>query len=122
MLRIRRAPPSCSSGTAVPVPANNPGLVADCKTLLGLKSALAGTATLNWGVGRAMGTWDGVSLGGTPRLVTRLALGRKGLTGEYPAGDGKSHGVEPVVAIRQPAERDDPRRVNGADESDLALC
>ena len=88
MLRIRRAPPSCSSGTAVPSPGNNPGLVADCKTLLGLKSALAGTATLNWGVGRAMGTWDGVSLGGTPRRVTRLALGRKGLTGSIPSETG----------------------------------
>ena len=88
MLRIRRAPPSCSSGTAVPSPGNNPGLVADCKTLLGLKSALAGTATLNWGVGRAMGTWDGVSLGGTPRRVTRLALGRKGLTGSIPPETG----------------------------------
>ena len=74
MLRIRRAPPSCSSGVAVPSPGNNPGLVADCKTLLALKSTLAGTATLNWSVESAMSAWDGVSLGGTPRRVTRLGL------------------------------------------------
>ena len=84
MLRIRRAPPSCSSGTAVPSPGNNPGLVADCKTLLALKSTLAGTATLNWSVESAMSAWDRVSLGGTPRRVTRLMLNRKGLTGSIP--------------------------------------
>ena len=35
---------TCDSGTAVPNAANNPGLMSDCKTLLGLKGALAGTA------------------------------------------------------------------------------
>ena len=54
---------TCDSGTAVPNPAGKPGLVADCKTLLGLQSALAGTAPLNWSADRAMDTWDGVSLG-----------------------------------------------------------
>ena len=39
---------TCDSGTAVPNPSTNPDLVADCNTLLGLKDALAGTATLNW--------------------------------------------------------------------------
>ena len=34
----------CSGGTAAPNPAANPGLVADCKTLLGLESALEGRA------------------------------------------------------------------------------
>ena len=36
---------ACTGDTAVPNPAANPGLMSDCKTLLGLKSALAGTAT-----------------------------------------------------------------------------
>ena len=31
-----------------PNPSTNPDLVEDCKTLLGLQGALAGTATLNW--------------------------------------------------------------------------
>ena len=38
----------CASGQAVPNPENNPGLVADCETLLGLKDALRGTAPLDW--------------------------------------------------------------------------
>ena len=29
-------PPTCSTGTAVPDPANNPGLVSDCEALLDL--------------------------------------------------------------------------------------
>ena len=85
---------SCDSGTAVPNPTGNPGLVADCKTLLGLQSALAGTATLNWSADRAMSTWDGVSLRGTPRRVTRLALERKGLTGSIPAAVGDLVGLQ----------------------------
>ena len=93
MVRIRRAPPSCSSGVAVPSPGNNPGLVADCKTLLSLKSTLAGTASLNWSVESAMSTWDGVSLGGTPRRVTRLVLERKDLTGIIPETIGDLSGL-----------------------------
>ena len=37
---------SCDSGIAVPNPSTDADLVADCKTLLGLQSALEGTATL----------------------------------------------------------------------------
>ena len=84
---------TCDSGTAVPNPAGNPGLVADCKTLLGLQSALAGTATLNWSADRAMDTWDGVSLGGTPRRVTRLVLDQKELTGSIPEAVGGLAGL-----------------------------
>ena len=84
MVRIRRAPPSCSSGAAVPNPRSNAGLVADCKTLLALKNTLAGTASLNWSVESAMSTWDGVSLGGTPRRVTRLMLDQERFDGNYP--------------------------------------
>ena len=38
-----RVPKKCDSGTAVTNPTSNSGLVADCKTLLGLKDELAGT-------------------------------------------------------------------------------
>ena len=85
---------TCDSGTAVPNPASNPGLVADCKTLLGLKSALSGTATLNWGADLAMSAWEGVTLGGTPRRVTRLMLNRKGLTGNIPEAMGDLVGLQ----------------------------
>ena len=79
---------TCDSGTAVPNPASNPGLVQDCKTLLGLQSALAGTGTLNWSPGLNINRWRGVRLGGTPQRVTRLDLVREGLTGTLPAGVG----------------------------------
>ena len=76
---------TCSGGIAVPDPGSNPSLVSDCETLLGLRDALAGDATLNWGYGAAMTSWDGVTVGGTPMRVTELDLHIRGLTGSIPA-------------------------------------
>ena len=81
MLRIHQDP--CARG-AVANPRSNPGLVADCLTLLILRNYLAGTASLNWSAESAMTAWDGVAISGTPKRVTRLDLGRKGLTGVIP--------------------------------------
>ena len=106
---------TCDSGTAVPNPAGKPGLVADCMTLLGLQSALAGTAPLNWSADRAMDTWDGVSLGGTPRRVTRLALEQQGLTGSIPAAVAKPGGPPGSLAQLQRADREDPRHFGRID-------
>ena len=78
-------PPPC--GKAVPDPANNPGLMRDCETLLGFKDALRGTGTLNWSVDVAMADWDGVRTRGTGR-VTDIILVEKGLTGTVPAHHG----------------------------------
>ena len=61
-----RVTPTCGSGTAGANPGANPELVADCKKLLGLQSALAGEAALNWSADLAMGDWDGLRLGGAP--------------------------------------------------------
>ena len=85
---------TCDSGTAVPNPTSNPGLVSDCKTLLGLQSSLAGTGTLNWSADAAMTGWDGVTVRGTPRRVTRLDLSREGLTGVLPPALGDLAGLE----------------------------
>ena len=76
---------TCASGTAVPNAASNPALVSDCKTLLGLKGALAGTAALNWSADAVMTAWDGVTVDGSPGRVTRLNLERHGFTGVVPA-------------------------------------
>ena len=76
---------TCSGGIAVPDPGSNPSLVGDCETLLGLRDALAGDATLNWGYGAAMTSWDGVTVGGTPMRVTELDLHIRRLTGSIPA-------------------------------------
>ena len=75
---------TCSGGIAVSDPPSNPGLVGDCETLLGLKAALAGAASLNWGVGRAMRSWNGVTVGGSRKRVTELNLRDRGLTGVIP--------------------------------------
>ena len=75
---------ACSSGGAFTEPASNPGLVSDCKVLLGLRGELAGNASLNWSVDTAMTSWDGVTVGGTPMRVTHLVLDARELTGTVP--------------------------------------
>ena len=40
--------PTCSTGAAVPNPANNPGLVSDCEALLASRDTLRGDRPLNW--------------------------------------------------------------------------
>ena len=89
MARIRRMPPSCSGGVAVPNPSNAPDLVRDCERLLRVKDTLAGTGTLNWGVDRAISSWDGVTTGGTPKRVTGLNVSSRGLSGIIPPALGE---------------------------------
>ena len=75
---------TCSSGIAVADPDNNPGMVSDCKILLGARDALAGTATLDWSVNTSIGDWEGITTGDTPSRVTGLNLESQGLTGSIP--------------------------------------
>ncbi len=63
---------ACGEGFVVPSPASNPGLVADCKTLLGLRDQLAGYAVLNWGPGTPLAQWFGIEISGEPPRVTGL--------------------------------------------------
>ena len=63
---------ACREGYVVPDPARNPGLVADCETLLGLREQLAGYVLLNWGPGTPLAQWVGVQTGGEPARVTGL--------------------------------------------------
>ena len=94
MVRIREAPPSCSNSSAVATPYTEPALVGDCEALLALKDDLAGAVTLNWGLGTPITSWDGVTVGGTPRRVTELDLESRNLTGVVPAGLGDLTGLE----------------------------
>ena len=65
----------CSNGIAVPNPVANPGLVADCATLLASKDTLEGTnAILNWSVDVVISDWEGVTIAGD--RVSRLGLSR----------------------------------------------
>ena len=77
----------CSNGVVVADPQENPGLVADCVTLLGIRDTLAGDASLNWRVQLSMYEWEGVSVDKetAPLRVTEVSLESRGLTGEIPA-------------------------------------
>ena len=59
-------------GYLVPELDRNPGLVADCETLLGLRDTLAGPTILKWGLGTPLQQWAGVQISGEPRRVTGL--------------------------------------------------
>ena len=74
----------CVTGDAVTDPADNPGLVADCETLLALRDTLAGTAVLNWSAATPIESWTGISLDGTPPRVAWLVLQNLSLNGSIP--------------------------------------
>jgi len=101
----------CANGTAVPNPADNPALVADCETLLGLKETLAGTTgTLNWSDQLAIDSWDGITASGDPLRVTEFVYDREyrdgqwinwGLNGQLPAQLGDLDALERLVVTGQ---------------------
>ena len=102
--------PHCSGGTVVASPASNPGLVADCETLLRAKDTLRGSDRLNWSADRAISEWEGITVRGTPGRVTRLWLDRgtsqqqEGrritLTGTIPAELGELSKLEWLTLAR----------------------
>ena len=70
-------------------PNDNRGLVQDCEALLAAKDGLRGAATLDWATSTAIGSWEGITTGGTPSRVTELDLASESLTGSIPAGLGR---------------------------------
>ena len=64
---------ACDGGTAVPDPGNNPGLVEDCKILIGLRDELAGSGSLNWDTQLAMTSWQYIRISGSPSRVTEVS-------------------------------------------------
>lgn len=79
---------ACDTGAAVPNAGLNRELAFDCDALLKAKDELAGTGTLNWSVDRALTSWDGVTVAGTPGRVTKLQLPTRSLTGRVPPSLG----------------------------------
>ena len=73
---------NCTTGGAVTNPAGNPGLVADCEALLAANRQWNGA--LNWSAQRAMTAWEGITMGGTPRRVTKLTFYEVELGGSIP--------------------------------------
>ena len=74
----------CVTGGAVPT--GSAGLISDCETLLGVKSALRGTAKLNWWSGRSIDKWDGITV--ENGRVTKVSLPNRSLNGVIPTGFG----------------------------------
>ena len=73
---------ACREGYVVPDPTRNPGLVADCETLMAMRDTLAGQTLLNWSAGTPLDQWAGIQISGEPRRVTGLTLGmRPGIHG-----------------------------------------
>ena len=82
-------PPTCTATTLGGSRTANAALAADCDTLLALETTLVGTGVgrreLNWAPGRALTSWKGVTVRGTPKRVAKLSLRGSGLTGAIPA-------------------------------------
>ena len=67
---------TCAWGGALPDP-NNQGLVADCEALLAARNTLTAgqqSERLNWSARELIGTWRGVSRGGSPERVIGLEI------------------------------------------------
>ena len=81
-------PPRCTATTLGGSRTANAALAADCDALLALETTLAGTGVgrreLNWAPGRALTSWKGVTVRGTPKRVAKLYLHGSGLSGAIP--------------------------------------
>ena len=83
----------CSNGVAVPNPASNPGLVADCAALLAAKDTLEGTTgNLNWSADVGISDWNGVSTANN--RVSGLWLQENRLNGAIPSELGDLANLE----------------------------
>ena len=71
---VTAAQAACAAGLVVDAPAENPRLVRDCETLLGLRNALFPNTLVNWGPGTPIAQWVGVTVDGAPPRVTGLLL------------------------------------------------
>lgn len=84
----------CSSGTAVQMPDDDAGLVADCEILLAVRDTLAGDIFLNWSANVAIEEWDGITVGGSTKRITHIRLSGMGLNGEIPPELGRLSNLE----------------------------
>ena len=89
----------CAIEGAVPDAPNNPGLVADCETLLAAKVILAGTGSFgrNWSASTPITQWQGVLALGLPRRVTRVSLANMDLNGTIPEALGTLSALRELV-------------------------
>ena len=99
-------PPTCTATTLGGSRTANAALAADCDALLAMEGTLAGTGTLNWAPALALGSWEGVAVGGTPKRVTQIVIhgGKRTsrLTGTLPTQLGS---LTKLVHLRLPGNR-----------------
>ena len=88
----------CADRGAVSEPANNPGLVSDCDTLLAVRDTLAGSGSLNWSADTPISQWYGVTVTGSPLRVTKLTLIGRELTGEIPGELGNLTNLQSLTS------------------------
>ena len=91
---------ACTKGVVIPDPAQHPGLVRDCQTLIGLRRDLLGPVALNWNSETPIREWIGVFWDGTPPRVVRLelrSLGLPGKAGPLPAAIGELAELEVLI-------------------------
>ena len=72
-------------------------LYRECSALLGLKVELAGTTTLNWSQNLDIGSWTGVTIGGTLQRVTGVNLPSSNLNGTIPTGLERPQSLKPWI-------------------------
>lgn len=95
--------PECTDATLGAQRADEAGLAGDCDTLLAIKSALAGqTGELNWSVATPIASWNGVTVSGEPKRVTRLRLWEQRLTGVLPTQLGNLTALAELVIYDNP--------------------
>ena len=82
---------SCSNGVVVPSPTDNPGLVEDCRTLLGTAGTLGGSVNMQWiiwlwgaSTEDPITEWRWVELDGEPPRVNSLDIHLCGIEGCLP--------------------------------------
>ncbi len=87
----------CSNGVAVPNPASNAGLVADCAVLLAAKDTLEGARdAFNWSANVAISNWSGIDLGYGRVAILQVPYG-KSLNGKIPAELGNLTGLSSLL-------------------------
>ena len=79
---------ACSEGFVVPNPDENPGLVADCETLMAIRDRLAGDLLLNWSAAVPLIEWWGVGVVYTYSEISPFRIGALYLVGKGPVSVG----------------------------------
>ena len=90
---------ACSKGVVVRNPEENPGLVKDCRTLLGMRDQLAGSGTLAWSSDTLISRWLRVGVsGGRVRTLHISDFSFQGeLYGQIPPEIGNLDGLRELT-------------------------